>query len=53
MWDGFFHMATYVFTLTGMVLLWRKSSQPHEPWSWKMLAGAMLLGFGIFNIQVI
>lgn len=50
MWDGFFHMTTYVFTLTGMILLWRKSSQPHEPWSWKMLAGAMLLGFGIFNV---
>ncbi len=50
MWDGFFHIATYAFTLTGMILLWRRSSQPHKPWSWKMLVGAILLGFGIFNL---
>ena len=50
MWDGFFHIATYAFTLTGMILLWQKSSQPHEPWSWKMQVGAMLLGFGTFNL---
>jgi uncharacterized membrane protein len=50
MWDGFFHLATYAFTLTGMALLWRRASQPHDPWSWKMLVGGMLMGFGIFNL---
>ena len=50
MWDGFFHISTYIFTLTGMIILWRKASQPHDPWSWKMMAGAMLTGFGIFNV---
>jgi uncharacterized membrane protein len=50
MWDGFFHIATYAFTLTGMILLWRRSSRPHEPWSWKLLVGAVLMGFGIFNL---
>ena len=50
MWDGLFHISTYIFTLTGMIILWRKASQPHDPWSWKMMAGAMLTGFGIFNV---
>jgi uncharacterized membrane protein len=50
MWDGFFHISTYLFTLTGMILLWRKSSQLHNPWSWKMLVGTVLMGFGIFNL---
>ena len=50
MWDGFFHISTYIFTLTGMTILWRRASQPHDPWSWKMLVGAMLTGFGIFNV---
>lgn len=49
-WDGIFHVSTYVFTLTGMTILWRRASQPHDPWSWKMLVGAMLTGFGIFNL---
>lgn len=50
MWDGFFHISTYLFTLTGMILLWRKASRPHAPWSWKMPVGAMLIGFGSFNL---
>ncbi len=50
MWDGFFHIATYIFTLTAMIILWRKASRPHDAWSWKMMAGAMLMGFGIFNL---
>jgi uncharacterized membrane protein len=50
MWDGFFHIATYAFTLVGMILLWSRSSQPHDPWSWKMLVGTVLMGFGIFNL---
>jgi uncharacterized membrane protein len=50
MWDGFFHISTYIFTATGMAILWRKALQPHAPWSGKMLVGAMLMGFGIFNL---
>lgn len=49
-WDGIFHISTYIFTLSGMILLWRRSSQPHDPWSWKMLVGTMLIGFGVFNL---
>jgi uncharacterized membrane protein len=50
MWDGFFHISTYILTATGMTILWRKALPPHHLWSGKMLAGAMLMGFGIFNL---
>lgn len=50
MWDGLFHISTYIFTLIGMTILWRKALQPHAPWSGKMLAGTILMGFGIFNL---
>ena len=50
MWDGFFHVSTYLFTALGLTLLWREARQPHEPWPEKILPGAMLMGFGIFNL---
>lgn len=25
-WDGLFHISTYILTLTGMTILWRKAS---------------------------
>jgi uncharacterized membrane protein len=50
MWDGLFHISTYIFTLIGMMSLWSRARQPHAPWSGKMLVGAMLMGFGIFNL---
>jgi uncharacterized membrane protein len=50
MWDGFFHMSTYLFTAAGLTILWREARRPHAPWSGKMLFGAMLMGFGIFNL---
>lgn len=50
MLDGLFHVSTYLFTATGMFLLWRQALRPHAPWSGKMLVGAMLMGFGIFNL---
>lgn len=50
MWDGLFHISTYLFTATGLTILSRHAFQPHAPWSRKMLFGAMLMGFGIFNV---
>jgi uncharacterized membrane protein len=49
LWDGIFHSATYVFVLVGLFLLWRTAQRAHLFWSTKLLAGTMLLGFGIFN----
>jgi uncharacterized membrane protein len=50
LWDGIFHLSTYVFVLLGLVILWKRAHQPHVRWSGKLLAGTMLLGFGIFNV---
>ena len=50
MWDGLFHISTYVFTALGLTILSRYAFQRHAPWSRKMLFGAMLMGFGIFNV---
>lgn len=48
--DGLFHLATYVFTLIGLLLLWRAARRPHALWSGRLLLGALLLGFGGFNL---
>ena len=50
MWDGIFHMSTYLFTALGLYLLWRYSRKNHIRWSGKLLPGAMLIGFGAFNV---
>jgi uncharacterized membrane protein len=49
-WDGMFHASTYIFVAFGLAILWRAARRPHLPWSGKMLAGSMLMGFGIFNL---
>jgi uncharacterized membrane protein len=48
--DGLFHAGTYVFVLLGLILLWRAAHRRHLWWSGKLLAGTILMGFGIFNI---
>ena len=48
--DGFFHASTYVFVVIGLALLWRAAHRQHLWWSGKMLAGSMLMGFGLFNV---
>ena len=48
--DGLFHAATYIFIAIGLGLLWRAARRPHARWSGKMLAGTLLMGFGIFNL---
>jgi uncharacterized membrane protein len=50
MWDGLFHASTYVFTASGLALLWRHARRPHRPWAARLLWGSMLLGFGTFNV---
>jgi uncharacterized membrane protein len=50
LWDGLFHASTYVFVALGIAVLWRHARRPHAAWSGKLLAGAMLMGFGIFNL---
>ena len=33
-----------------MLLLWRTAHRTHLWWSAKLLAGALLMGFGLFNV---
>jgi uncharacterized membrane protein len=49
-WDGVFHASTYIFVLLGLAVLWRTAHRTHVQWSGKLLAGTMLMGFGIFNL---
>jgi uncharacterized membrane protein len=49
-WDGIFHASTYVLIALGVAILWRHARREHAPWSGKLLAGTLLLGWGIFNV---
>jgi uncharacterized membrane protein len=48
--DGLFHVATYVFVVIGLVVLWRSAHRRHLYWSTKMLIGSISIGFGAFNV---
>jgi uncharacterized membrane protein len=48
-WDGLFHVATLILTLTGVLVLWREGQRGVAPPSLRMLIGQMILGWGIFN----
>jgi uncharacterized membrane protein len=50
LWDGFFHLSTYIFVGLGLLSLWRAAHRTHVRWSGKLLAGTMLIGFGLFNL---
>jgi uncharacterized membrane protein len=49
-WDGVFHASTYIFVVLGLFILWRTSRRTHIQWSGKLLPGALLVGFGLFNL---
>jgi uncharacterized membrane protein len=49
-WDGVFHAGMWSLTVFGLVLLFRAARKPHTLWSGQFLFGAMLLGWGIFNL---
>ena len=48
--DGIFHLATYSFTILGIILLWRVGLRAGVPLSRQHLLGAVLVGFGSFHI---
>jgi uncharacterized membrane protein len=48
-WDGLFHALTWVTTLVGVGLLFRAGRRADAIWSGRVLAGAMLAGWGLFN----
>lgn len=48
--DGLFHAATWLFTVAGLFVLWRKARYAHVTWDAKYLCGTFLIGFGLFNL---
>ena len=49
-WDGFFHAFTWVCVAVGLILLWRAVTQTGVLLSGKALWGALLFGWGLFNL---
>ena len=49
-WDGLFHSAAYVLVLAGLYSLWQRARNGELRWSGAQCLGAMLLGWGIFNL---
>src|SRR4051812_7610261 len=50
LWDGLFHAGTYAAVALGLTLLWRRARRTHVRWSGRLLAGTLLIGFGLFNV---
>ncbi len=48
--DGLFHAATYIFLVLGLVALWAAGRQARLIWSGRIVIGAILIGFGLFNL---
>ncbi len=49
-WDGFFHAFTWTSVAVGIFLLWRAIKRPDVLLSDRALLGAILFGFGLFNV---
>lgn len=50
LWDGIFHAATYLLTIAGVILVWRAWRLPGVPASGRVLLGATVAGWGLFNL---
>ena len=49
-WDGVFHAAVWVMTVVGLRMLWAAGRRPDVPWSGRTFGGALVLGWGLFNV---
>ena len=49
-WDGLFHCITWTMTVMGIILLWKAAKNPIVPLVGKTIAGAAILGWGLFNL---
>jgi uncharacterized membrane protein len=48
--DGLFHAATWLVVIAGIWLLWRQATVSQRAPSGRVLAGWMLVGWGLFNL---
>lgn len=49
-WDGIFHLVTWITTVTGLFLLWREVVRGTEPVTTRRFLGSLLAGWGLFNL---
>jgi uncharacterized membrane protein len=49
LWDGFFHLSTWIATVVGVWLLWKRTSRGGS-WQGRRLLGLVLAGWGLFNL---
>ena len=49
-WDGVFHAGVWTITCVGILLLWRAGRHGAANLSGRLLAGALLMGWGLFNL---
>lgn len=49
-WDGLFHLVTWSTTLAGVIVLFAAGRRADRFWNGPCLAGAMLVGWGLFNL---
>lgn len=49
-WDGIFHTFAFIVVFTGIILLWKTLFRTNVQRSGKLLAGGMLVGWGMLNI---
>ena len=50
LWDGIFHVGVWMLTAVGLSVLWRAGARPDVPWSGRTFVGALLGGWGLFNV---
>ncbi len=48
--DGFFHLALWLISLVGTAMLFRAAQHGASAWNGRVLFGAMLAGWGVFNV---
>ena len=49
-WDGWFHAATLVLTIIGVLMLWSEARRGEAPGRMSGLIGQMIFGWGVFNL---
>lgn len=49
-WDGLFHAGVWLMTALGLLMLWRAGARADVPWSGRTFGGALLAGWGLFNL---
>lgn len=49
-WDGLFHAFTWTATAIGIWMLWRAVNRANVPRRGRTLIGAMIMGWGAFNL---